>query len=118
MSPLCEPGMIATWRFDVMGPPLRAAADHHASNLAEYYLAKLKVVGLDESGAVELKIPSGMLTLPLPEFRRWYRDYLFEGITVVKTADPKVGRLLIRPPGGGGPPIGWDDTLPVDHHRH
>lgn len=118
VSPLAEPGMLATWRLDVMGPALRPASDYHAANQVEYYEAKLNVVGLDDHCSVQLRVPSGDLSLPVPEFRRWYREYLFGGITVVKTTDPQVGRLLIRPPGGGGPPIGWDPSLPHDDHKH
>ena len=118
VSPLAEPGMVATWRLDVMGPALRPASDYHAANQVEYYEAKLKVVGLDDSCSVELRTPTGDLPLPVPEFRRWYREYLFAGITIVRSNDPKVGRLIIRPPGGGGPPIGWDPSLPVDDHKH
>lgn len=117
VSPLVEPGFLATWRLDVMGPALRPASDYHAANQAEYYEAKLKVVGLDDRGAVELRVPTGDLTIPVPEFRRWYREYIFAGMTVVKTTDPQVGRLMLHPPGGGRP-IGWDPSLPVEAHRH
>lgn len=118
VSPLVEPGMLATWRLDVMGASLRQASDNHLANQGEYYKAKLEALGLDNGSTIELRAPSGDLSLPVPEFRRWYRDYLFQGITIVKTADPQVGRLMIRPPGGGGPPIGWDPSLPHEDHKH
>ena len=117
VSPLVEPGMLATWRLDVMGPGLRPASDHHAANQVEYYEAKLKAVGLDDGCSVELRTPSGELSLPVPEFRRWYHEYLFAGVSVAKTVDPRIGRLLLHPPGGGRP-IGWDASLPLDDHHH
>jgi hypothetical protein len=114
VAPLIEPGYLATWSVEDVDPTQRIGAERHLENLEEYFPEKLRALGLEQAELILFSAAETELKLTLADFRRWTREYAVAvGVTVDKTPESGVGRLLVRPPGGGGPPLG----LPTDTLR-
>jgi len=108
VAPLLEPGTIAIWSVNSLRPEQQAALQQEFVNQDEYLSKKLVKIGLSESDYVET--PDGLLRITVGDFRRWATEYAVTfGISLTRSLDPHIGRILIRPPGGGRPPIGWID---------
>ena len=113
VAPLVEPGYLATWSVQDLDSAQRAGAERHFDNLAEYFPEKLQVLGLTQAELFLFAGAEAELKLPVAEFWRWTREYAIPvGVTVDKTPESGVGRLIIRPPGGGGPPLGLPADIP------
>ena len=108
VAPLVEPGYLAVWNLDGVEPDRRATIESLFANQVEYFTEKLKICGLGQTAVMRLSTPTVTLSISAADFRRWFHEYTVFGVTVAKTGDPGVGRVLIRPPGGGGPPLGLD----------
>ena len=50
------------------------------------------------------KCHGGTSEISVADFRQWTHDYAVSlGVTIQTTPTPHVGRILVRPPGGGRP---------------
>lgn len=104
VAALTEPGYIATWSLDDVPSADRDGAARHITNSIEYYAEKLEICGLREADTLVLDMPGEQFHLAVSEFEQWYREYAVSlGVTVQTTPTPHLGRVLVRPPGGGRP---------------
>jgi len=104
VAPLMESGALATWSISRLESDQRVAAEQQFANQQEYFSEKLRPLQLGDADSIRLDTPAGNLDLLLPDFQRWVRDYAISvGISVNRDSDSRVGRLIIRPPGGGRP---------------
>jgi hypothetical protein len=63
-------------------------------------------LALDDTDQIET--PDGTFSVTVAELRQWATEYAVPvGIGMTASPVPRKGRILIRPPGGGGPPVGW-----------
>lgn len=109
VAALVEPGAIALWHVDDVEAAERAGVEHELLNQQRYFDEKLEALGLDDGGSVVLETPAGVLRLTVAEFRRWAREYALSiGLSLGRSTEPGTARLLIRPPGGGRPPLGLE----------
>ena len=105
--PALEPGVLAVWSLSLLDPAQRAGGELSARQREEYFAEQLPLCGLDDTGSIRLRVATVDMTLPVPDFRQWYRDYdLAVGITVEPGDSAGAGRLLLRVPGGGVPFLG------------
>lgn len=107
VAALVEPGAVALWTSTALEGESRSALEYQVANQCEYYNEKLAGLGLVDSD--EIETPDSEFRLPVSEFRRWATEYCISSIGVGMTASqsPRIGRLLVRVPGGGQPPVGW-----------
>lgn len=102
--PLTEPGYLGIWSVPDLEPTRRIGAEHHMATRQGYFIAKLQDCGLTDRDAVRLTTRDGQLTLLVPEFLRWVSEYAVStGVSLERSTLPGVGRILVRPPGGGAP---------------
>lgn len=108
VAPLVEPGWLAFWSAAVLAPADRELLNREFANQREYFAEKLGAIRLNEDGCVET--PDGEFDVPVAAFRRWTDEYtVAAGIGMSRSSKPNRARVLIRLPGGGGPPVGWFD---------
>jgi len=109
VAPLVEPGSIAVWSIDTLESSDRKRLEYEFANQRQYFREKLEMLGLNDSDHVET--PDGEFRVTVAEFRGWSAEYSIPiGIGMSRSPTPNTARLLIRPPGGGGPPVGWIDV--------
>jgi hypothetical protein len=107
VAPLIEPGYVAIWPLHRIDEQHRSGAARNMANLEAYYGQKLAACGLSSTARLQLHTEDHDLELSTGDFQRWYREYAIAvGVTVDKTDQVGIGRLLVRPPGGGAPPLG------------
>ena len=113
VAPLVEPGHLATWSVQDLVVARRPGAERGMENLAEYFAEKLRALGLEQAERFLFSDAEAELALTMADLRRWTREYAIGvGVTVDKTPESGVGRLIVRPPGGGGPPLGLSAETP------
>lgn len=113
VAALAEPGWIALWSVGDMRAPERADCEDAFANQRAYFEEKLRVYGLDEGDSIALTTPAGELTMTVADFRRWMREYaLSVGISLDKSSIPGMGRIVVRPSGGGRPWLGVEAPDP------
>jgi hypothetical protein len=114
VAPLLEPGMLAIWSRAALDPAQRAGAELSARYREEYLTEQLLLGGLDDTSTIRFPAAGIDLTLSVPEFRQWYRDYdVAIGISLGPDESAGAGRLLLRVPGGGAPFVGGIDRDPA-----
>lgn len=108
VSPLMEPGMLGVWTFAMLDAPARARAEAELRNQVEYFAAKLEKLGFGEGDQVRFEAATPPLTITVREFLHWAGEYALNlGVTVQRTDDPGVARILIIPTREQGrPPLG------------
>lgn len=120
VAPLLESGSAAIWSVGALQPQRRTVFEREFANQSEYFNEKLAALGLDDTDQIET--PDGTFTLTVAEFRQWATQYtVLVGISVTATPVARRGRILIRPPGGGRPPVGWTESgerVNVAAHKH
>jgi hypothetical protein len=108
VAALLEPGAIAFWSLDSLRQESVRAMDREFANQRQYFSDKLEALGLTGDDRVET--PDGEFQLSVADFRRWGTEYTVTvGIGLSKSPRARTARVLLRPPGGGGPPVGWVD---------
>lgn len=71
------------------------------------FLEWIPLHGLSATDTLSLTTADGPFTLSVAEFMQWSREYATPaGVSVTSTPVPGLGQILVRPPGGGGPPLG------------
>jgi hypothetical protein len=107
VAPLVEPGVLGLWNLDSFNELKRAEFEHQFANQIQYYTEKLALFGLLEEDRVRFEPATPECTLSVSDFLRWARDYAIGvGISIAQSPEPRVARITVRPPGGGGPPLG------------
>ena len=80
--------------------------DREFANQREYFSEKLRALGLADDACVET--PDGEFRMSVIDFRRWAAEYTVTvGVGMGRSPQPNTGRMVVRLPGGGGPPVGW-----------
>ena len=103
---LLEPGWISFWSADSLSPTAKSIVDRECANQREFFAEKLRALGLADDACVET--PDGEFLLSVVDFRRWAGEYAVSlGVGMGKSPRPNTGRMHVRLPGGGGPPVGW-----------
>jgi hypothetical protein len=114
VAPLLESGSVAIWSLSALQSRHRAAIEGEFANQRQYFDEKLAALGLEDTGRVET--PDGEFTLTVAELRQWAIQYTVPvGIGMTASPTPRMGRMIIRPPGGGRP-AGWIDR-PAENCR-
>ena len=112
--PALEPGLLAVWSVPMLDPAQRAGGELSARQREEYFAGQLPLCGLDDAGTIRFRVSTVDMTLSVPEFRQWYRDYdLTLGMTVEPGESAGAGRLVLRVPGGGVPLLGGAEGDPA-----
>ncbi len=113
VTPLLEPGHVGFWSFNGISAMSRSAAEKQLSNQQSYCMAKLRSLGLSDAHTIIIPSAEADFAMPREEFDRWLAEYAIGlGTTLQRAVDPGTARLLLRPPGGGGPPLGWIPEVP------
>jgi hypothetical protein len=109
VAALVEPGALAVWSLSELHPPERAVWEGRFANQQAYLEEKLRLLGLQEGDSIVLTTPAGEFAMTLADFRRWMSEYAVSvGITLDKSSIVGTGRILVRPRGGGRPPLGME----------
>jgi hypothetical protein len=88
-------------------PEYRAGAERAMANQVAYHAEKLRLCGLTATEVLSLTTDDGEFTISVAGFTQWSREYATPaGVSVTSTSVPGMGQVLVRPPGGGGPPLG------------
>jgi hypothetical protein len=104
IAALLEPGWIAMWPLADMSAADRAHAGAELENQRDYFDKKLRILGLGNDDRMTLTTLAGELTVSVADFRRWTSEYaLSVGLSIDKSKVAGVGRITVRPPGGGRP---------------
>lgn len=120
VAPLPEPGYLGLWEPGSAPDAISASLKQHLANQLSFHTSKLSGFGYTGSDTLRLNGATWEFTLPVEAFLQWCRDYaLAVGVSIGKSRDAGIGQLLVRPPGGGGPPLGGWDRVEEDHdHAH
>ena len=109
VAPLLEPGWIAFWNATELEPRAVEILEREFANQRAYFAEKLEQLHLRDDDCVET--PDGEFQLPVSDFRRWANEYTVSvGVGMCQSPRANSGRILLRPPGGGGPPVGRVDS--------
>lgn len=107
VAPLVEPGLLGIWEVGRLEPEHRAAAERALANQVAFHTERIPLHGLSATDTLSLTTADGPFTLSVAEFMQWSREYATPaGVSVTSTPVPGLGQILVRPPGGGGPPLG------------
>ena len=110
VAALLEPGTLALWHLDDFDASERDGAEHEFANQQAYINEKVSLLGLADDDSVILDATGSVFQTTVAEFKRWAKEYATSlGITLTRSSDAHIGRILIRPP-GGGPPLGMDSV--------
>jgi hypothetical protein len=105
VAPLLESGSVAIWSIGSLDLENRAKIEREFANQCRYFNEKLEMLALCDSDLIET--PDGTFTLTVAELKQWATEYtVLVGIGMVPSPVTKRGRIIIRPPGGGRPPVG------------
>lgn len=106
VAPLVEPGYLSLWPMSALPTEQRDAVAKHLENQQRYFAAKLQQHSLGDADAVRFGTESSDMTMSVPELLRWLGEYaIATGLSLRATDDPRVGQIVLRPPGGGRPPV-------------
>lgn len=107
VAPLLEPGWIALWHRDDLDERRRARFDAQIENQLQYYRAKLDAIGLGDGDTVRFEAAPPGWAMTVADFLGWASEYgMLVGISLAAADAPGACRVIIRPAGGGGPPLG------------
>jgi hypothetical protein len=107
VGPLIEPGSLGLWTLDRLEDKARSVMSREMANQVAYFTEKLRVCEVGDGGRIRFEPSTLELSLTVPDFLHWTREYsMTVGLSLVKGPQPGVARLIVRPPGGGGPPLG------------
>jgi hypothetical protein len=113
VAALVEPGALAVWSLNEMRPAERDGAERAFANQTAYFDEKLRLLGLDDGDSVALTTNAGELAMTVADFRRWMSEYAVSvGVSLDRSSVAGTGRILVRSPGGGRPPLGMDADVP------
>ncbi len=107
VAPLIEPGAIGVFTLGQFPEPVQRRLASEFENQVGYYEEKLASVGPADGASLRFEPATEECVLGVGEFMRWARDYAIGvGISIAPSPEPRVFRITVRPPGGGGPPLG------------
>jgi hypothetical protein len=111
VAPLIEPGSLGLWTFNAMEGKSRSVLTRETANQVQYFTEKLRVFELGDSDCIRFEPATPMFEISVRDFLQWAREYSISvGISIVKVPQARVGRLIVRPPGGGAAPLGMEPT--------
>src|SRR5690349_10406094 len=104
VAPLAEPGMLGLWTVDMLAEEQRRAARRELSKQVEYLVDKL--AALDDPELVRFGSGGSAYQLTRAELLQWATEYALNvGISLGRSPDVGVAHVLVRPSGGGAPPL-------------
>jgi hypothetical protein len=107
VAPLVEPGALGVFTLDQFPEPVQRQMASQFANQLGYYTEKLEHLGLGDGASLRFEPGTPECVLSVSEFMQWARDYAIGvGISIARGPDAGVGRIIVRPPGGGRPPLG------------
>jgi len=107
VAPLLEPGGLAVWTLDDLHGTRRADFEHEMANQIAGFTEILKRCELGDDDRIRFEPAVPAFEMSVREFRQWTREYaMYLGISIAKVPGARVGRLVVRPPGGNAPPLG------------
>lgn len=107
VAPLIEPGALGMWTLDSLSAGMRTKLARGIASQVEYYTAKLEMIGLTLEDRMCFEPATPACVMRVGDFLDWAREYAIGvGISIEQSSEPGMGRIVIRPPGGGGPPLG------------
>ena len=107
VAPLVEPGALAVFALGQFPDAQRRQFAAEFANQVQYYKEKLKHLALTDAALLRFEPAASECVLSVSAFIQWAHDYaLAAGISLAPSGEPGVGRITVRPPGGGGPPMG------------
>ncbi len=106
VAPLVEPGLLGVWEVGRLKPEHRAAAERAIATQVAFHTERIPLHGLSATDTLSLTAADGPFTMSVAEFIQWSREYATPaGVSVTSTPGPGMGQILVRPAGGGGPPL-------------
>jgi hypothetical protein len=104
VAPLAEPGMLGLWTVDMLAENHRRAADRELTNQVQYLADKL--AALNHPGSVKFGSGASAYQMTGAELLQWATEYALNlGISLGRSSEANVAHVLVRPSGGGAPPI-------------
>jgi hypothetical protein len=112
VAPLVEPGALALWSLATMADAHRVMYVDGMANRLAYFDEKLRLCGVDDTGTIRFDSALTHFSMSVKDFRRWLQEYamIAVGLSMDATRESGVARLVVRPPGGGGPFLGSEPT--------
>lgn len=107
VAPLIEPGVLGMWTLESVGSAMRTKLAREFANQVQYFTAKLETIGIGLEDRMCFEPATPPLSMRVSDFLSWASEYAIGvGISVDLSSQPGMGRIVVRPPGGGGPPMG------------
>lgn len=107
VAPLIEPGALGLWEVAGFDAARRETVRRELANQVAYYAGKFASFAVGGDGHVRLDGHGRSCTMGVASFLRWAGEYAISvGVSAAPTAEANVARIIVRPPGGGAPPIG------------
>lgn len=111
VAALVEPGALAMWSVGEMRPSEeRDSCEHAFANQCAYFDEKLRLLGLGDGDAIALRTPAGEFMMTVADFRRWMSEYALSVGLSLESSAVGAGRIIVRLPGGGRPPLGVESA--------
>lgn len=104
VAPLAEPGMLGLWTVDMLAEGHRLAAGRELSNQTQYLADKL--TALNHPDLVRFGSGASAYHMTRAELLQWATEYALNlGISLGPSTEASVAHVLVRPSGGGAPPL-------------
>ena len=111
VAPLIEPGSLGLWTFNALDEKSRSVLTRETANQVGYFTEKLQAFELGDSDSIRFEPATPAFEISVRDFLQWTREYsIFVGLSIVRVPQVRVGRLIVRPPGGGAPFLGMEPT--------
>ena len=107
IGPMNEPGWLGVWMPSTFDGRARARFDHEIANQVSSYSKALAALGLTQGDHVRFEPATPAFMMTGAQFVQWARDYAIgAGVALQAVPNERAVRIVIMPPGGGGPPLG------------
>ena len=104
IAPLAEPGMLGLWTVDMLAEEHRRAASRELNNQTRYLADKL--AALDDPSSVRFGSGASAYRMTCAELLQWTAEYALNlGVSLGPSTEAGVAHVLVRPSGGGAPPL-------------
>jgi hypothetical protein len=105
VTPLAEPGMLGFWTPDMIDKAHRPVVDQQLQNQVQYFADKFTTLSM-HTEAVHFGSGASAYQMTRDEFLQWATEYALNvGVSLGPSPDASGARVLVRPSGGGAPPL-------------